>query len=154
MAGCSIREEGLRAAALPGRVAAADAVALDAGPRADERVGYVEERVLRFCAVREQVLLGREYKLSHLCGRSLTRRRRAGDAKGPQNYLTPEHTAASHASHNDGKCSKYEPHASRRQTKMWSFRRWNLCGNQISDAPRRMTSLIISTQVGTAQSAS
>ena len=44
-------------------------------------------------------------------------------------------TAASHASHRPGRCSKYEPHASRRQTKMWSFRRWNLAGNQISDAP-------------------
>ena len=41
MARCSIREEGLRAAALAGGVAAADAVALDAGPRADERVGYM-----------------------------------------------------------------------------------------------------------------
>ena len=48
MAGCSIREEGLRAAALPGRVAAAYPMTLDAGPRAHERVGYVEERVLRF----------------------------------------------------------------------------------------------------------
>ena len=65
MARCSIREEGLRAAALPGGVAAADAVALDAGPRAHERVGHVEQRVLRFCAVREQVLLGREYESSH-----------------------------------------------------------------------------------------
>ena len=45
MAGCSIREEGLRAAALPGRVAAADAVALDAGPRADERVGHIYQCV-------------------------------------------------------------------------------------------------------------
>ena len=41
MAGRAVREKGLRAAALPGRVAAADAVALDAGPRADERVGYM-----------------------------------------------------------------------------------------------------------------
>ena len=48
VAGCSIREEGLRAAALPGRVAAADAVALDAGPRADERVGHIYQSVFGF----------------------------------------------------------------------------------------------------------
>ena len=63
VAGCSIREEGLRAAALPGRVAAADAVALDAGPRADERVGHVYQSVLGF-ALREQIFLRREYTLS------------------------------------------------------------------------------------------
>ena len=57
MAGCSIREEGLRAAALPGRVAAADAVALDAGPRAHERVGHIYQSVFGV-ALREQVLLG------------------------------------------------------------------------------------------------
>ena len=99
MAGCSIREEGLRAAALPGRVAAAYPMTLDAGPRADERVGYINQRVLGV-ALREQIFLWGEYKPSHLCGRPWTRRRRAGDAKGPQNYLTPEHTAASHASQN------------------------------------------------------
>ena len=48
MAGRAVREKGLRAAALPGRVAAAYSMTLDAGPRADKRVGYVEERVLRF----------------------------------------------------------------------------------------------------------
>ena len=64
MAGCSIREEGLRAAALPGRVAAADAVALDAGPRADERVGHVEQGVVGV-ALREQILLGRKDEPSH-----------------------------------------------------------------------------------------
>ena len=79
MAGRAVREEGLRAAALPGRVAAADAVALDAGPRADERVGHINQRVLGV-ALREQIFLRREYKLSHLCVRSLTCRRRAGDA--------------------------------------------------------------------------
>ena len=56
MAGCSIREEGLRAAALPGRVAAADAVALDAGPRAHERVGHIYQSVFGF-ALREEILL-------------------------------------------------------------------------------------------------
>ena len=56
MAGCSIREEGLRAAALPGRVAAADAVALDAGPQAHERVGYINQSVLGL-ALREQIFL-------------------------------------------------------------------------------------------------
>ena len=60
-----MREEGLRAAALPGRVAAAHPMTLDAGPRAHERVGYVEERVLRFCAAREEVLLGREFESSN-----------------------------------------------------------------------------------------
>jgi len=65
VAGCSIREEGLRAAALPGRVAAAYSMTLDAGPRAHERVGHVEERVLRFCAAREEILLGREFEPSH-----------------------------------------------------------------------------------------
>jgi len=34
-------EEGLRAAALPGRVAAAYSMTLDAGPRAHERVGHI-----------------------------------------------------------------------------------------------------------------
>ena len=80
VAGRAVREKGLRAAALPGRVAAADAVALDAGPRADERVGHIYQSVFGV-ALREQIFLRREYKLSHLCGRSLTRRRRAGDAK-------------------------------------------------------------------------
>ena len=61
-----MREKGLRAAALPGGVAAADAVALDAGPRAHERVGHVEQRVLRFCAVREQVLLALAETVLHL----------------------------------------------------------------------------------------
>ena len=56
MAGCSIREEGLRAAALPGGVAAADAVALDAGPRAHERVGHIYQHVLGV-TLREQVFL-------------------------------------------------------------------------------------------------
>ena len=56
MAGCSIREEGLRAAALPGRVAAADAVALDAGPRAHERVGHIYQSVFGV-ALREQIFL-------------------------------------------------------------------------------------------------
>ena len=56
MAGCSIREEGLRAAALPGRVAAADAVALDAGPRADERVGHIYQSVFGL-VLREQIFL-------------------------------------------------------------------------------------------------
>ena len=65
MAGRAVREKGLRAAALPGRVAASNPMTLDAGPRAHERVGYVEERVLRFCAVREQVLLGREFEPPH-----------------------------------------------------------------------------------------
>jgi len=54
-----VREEGLRAAALPGRVAAADAVALDAGPRAHERVGHIYQSVFGV-ALREQVLLGRK----------------------------------------------------------------------------------------------
>ena len=56
VAGCSIREEGLRAAALPGRVAPADAVALDAGPRADERVGHIYQSVVGL-ALREQIFL-------------------------------------------------------------------------------------------------
>ena len=56
VAGCSIREEGLRAAALPGRVAAADAVALDAGPRAHERVGHIYQCVLGV-TLREQIFL-------------------------------------------------------------------------------------------------
>ena len=37
MAGRAVREKGLRAAALPGRVAAAYSMTLDAGPRAHER---------------------------------------------------------------------------------------------------------------------
>ena len=61
MAGCSIREEGLRAAALPGRVAAAYPMTLDAGPRADERVGHIYQSVFGL-ALREQVLLGREFE--------------------------------------------------------------------------------------------
>ena len=56
MAGCSIREEGLRAAALPGRVAAAYSMTLDAGPRAHERVGHVEQSVFGF-ALREHGLV-------------------------------------------------------------------------------------------------
>ena len=48
MAGRAVREEGLRAAALPGRVAAADAVVLDAGPRADERAGHIYQSVFGF----------------------------------------------------------------------------------------------------------
>ena len=63
MAGCSIREEGLRAAALPGRVAAAHPMTLDAGPRADERVGHIYQSVVGL-ALREQVLLGREFEPS------------------------------------------------------------------------------------------
>ena len=56
MAGCSIREEGLRAAALPGRVAAAYPMTLDAGPRADERVGHIYQSVVGL-ALREEILL-------------------------------------------------------------------------------------------------
>ena len=56
VAGCSIREQGLRAAAPPGRVAAADAVALDAGPRAHERVGHIYQCVLGV-TLREQIFL-------------------------------------------------------------------------------------------------
>ena len=59
MARCSIREEGLRAAALPGGVAAADAVALDAGPRAHERVGHIYQSVFGL-ALREQIFLRRK----------------------------------------------------------------------------------------------
>ena len=55
MARCSIREEGLRAAALPGGVAAAHPMTLDAGPRADERVGHIYQSVLGF-ALREQIV--------------------------------------------------------------------------------------------------
>ena len=64
MAGCSIREEGLRAAALPGRVAAAYSMTLDAGPRAHERVGHIYQSVFGF-ALREQILLGRKGEPSH-----------------------------------------------------------------------------------------
>ena len=94
VAGCSIREEGLRAAALPGRVAAAYAMTLDAGPRAHERVGHVDQSVF-------------------------------GVARAPGR------TAASHASHRPGRCSKYEPHASRRQTK-----RGRSGAGTLRDAPR------------------
>ena len=51
-----MREEGLRAAALPGRVAAAYSMTLDAGPRAHERVGHVEQGVLGL-TLREQIFL-------------------------------------------------------------------------------------------------
>ena len=64
MAGCSIREEGLRAAALPGRVAAAYSMTLDAGPRAHERVGHIYQSVFGV-ALREQILLGRKGEPSH-----------------------------------------------------------------------------------------
>ena len=64
MAGCSIREEGLRAAALPGRVAAAYSMTLDAGPRAHERVGHIYQSVVGV-ALREQILLGRKGEPSH-----------------------------------------------------------------------------------------
>ena len=57
-------EEGLRAAALPGRVAPADAVALDAGPRADERVGHIYQSVFGF-ALREQIFLRWKGEPSH-----------------------------------------------------------------------------------------
>ena len=64
MAGCSIREEGLRAAALPGRVAAAYSMALDAGPRAHERVGHIYQSVFGL-ALREQIFLRGEFESSH-----------------------------------------------------------------------------------------
>ena len=63
MAGCSIREEGLRAAALPGRVAAAYSMALDAGPRAHERVGHIYQSVVGL-ALREQIFLRWKGELS------------------------------------------------------------------------------------------
>ena len=59
-----MREKGLRAAALPGRVAAADAVALDAGPRADERVGHIYQSVFGV-ALREQIFLRWKGEASH-----------------------------------------------------------------------------------------
>ena len=64
MAGCSIREEGLRAAALPGRVAAAYSMALDAGPRAHERVGHIYQSVVGL-ALREQIFLRWKGEPSH-----------------------------------------------------------------------------------------
>ena len=64
MARCSIREEGLRAAALPGRVAAAYSMTLDAGPRAHERVGHIYQSVFGF-ALREQIFLRGEFESSH-----------------------------------------------------------------------------------------
>ena len=64
MAGRAVREKGLRAAALPGRVAAADAVALDAGPRADERVGHIYQSVVGL-ALREQIFLRWKDEPSH-----------------------------------------------------------------------------------------
>ena len=56
MARCSIREEGLRAAALPGRVAASHPMALDAGPRTHQRVGHIYQSVLGV-TLREQIFL-------------------------------------------------------------------------------------------------
>ena len=64
MAGCSIREEGLRAAALPGRVAAAYSMTLDAGPRAHERVGHIYQSVVGL-ALREQIFLRWKDEASH-----------------------------------------------------------------------------------------
>ena len=64
MARCSIREEGLRAAALPGRVAAAYSMTLDAGPRAHERVGHIYQSVFGF-ALREQIFLRWKGEPSH-----------------------------------------------------------------------------------------
>ena len=59
-----MREEGLRAAALPGRVAAAYPMTLDAGPRADERVGHIYQSVFGF-ALREQIFLRWKGEPSH-----------------------------------------------------------------------------------------
>ena len=126
MAGRAVREEGLRAAALPGRVAAAYSMTLDAGPRAHERVGYINQSVLGL-ALREQVLLGREFEPSD-----------GGVARVPQAREVLEVRAARLPSANiDVVVQALEP--------VWKSN---------SDAPRRMTSLIISTQVGTAPSAS
>ena len=63
MAGRAVREEGLRAAALPGRVAAAYPMTLDAGPRADERVGHIYQSVVGV-ALREQIFLRWKGELS------------------------------------------------------------------------------------------